>query len=241
MNIFCRTLLFAGIFAGGLTAHPETKEEFVEACKAAWESGQIEKLNELTYTEGATEADKERLAKSRAVGMSGTKIESAKLLPMPEDFQSVTVGKGMKWEPTYMPTGFLKLELLREEKKNGAISIPYAVIDRKYYLLGTKSTDLDWKGPPDVLLTYELTSPKAIDVEVEYSWNASGLDQTRKITFPVKGFVGNGLQGQQINWLKVTTNSPDSTLTLSLAKDRKEHFKSQPLSGIGTIEYKKPD
>ncbi len=222
-------------------AHPTSDDSFVEACKTAWESGQIEKLNELTYTEGATEADKERLAKNRATGMSGTKIKAATLLPVPEDFQSVTIGKGMKWEPTHTPTGFLKLELLREGKESGAVSIAYTIIDRKYYLVGTKSTDLKWTGPPDVLLTYELTSPVATEVEVEYSWNASGVDQTRKIKFPVKGFVGNSTQGQHINWIRVTAKSPDSTLTLSLSKDTKEYFKSQPLIGVGIIEYKKPN
>lgn len=104
------------------------------------------------------------------------------------------------------------------------------------FVAAWKSAVLDWKGPRDTVWNCHRIGKGSDHIEVAYDWNASGVDLTRKVKRS-----SNGIVGQHINWIKVTSKDPDSELVLELLQGDKDFYQSEPLKGIGTIEYKKPN
>lgn len=213
-----------------LLAHPTTEDSFVAAWKSAVESKDLAAIEKLTYLEGLTEENR-KLVLNKDWLDRVTEIKTVTLEPLPKDFQSGAVAHGKKSELLKTPIGFIKVE-----GKPWSNMKPYAVIDGKYFVIGAKVTELDWKGPPDRSWNIHVHGKGSENVVIEYCWNASGVDLTRKMQRS-----SNGIVGQHINWIKVTSQDPNSELVLELLQGDKAFYKSEPLKGIGTIEYKKPN
>jgi hypothetical protein len=115
-----------------------------------------------------------------------------------------------------------------------SISAPYANIDGRYYLISSKSTDLHWKGPPDVSIGFAVNGPNQGKMRILAKYNVSGVDLERSLSQPAMI-----LRGQYFSQITVCSEDPNADLTLTVTREGEEIFKSQELKGVGTIEYKK--
>ena len=218
-----------------LLAHPTTEDSFAAAWKSAVESKDLAAIEKLTYLEGlSTEERKDSCSRALSNLDWIGEIAEVTFEPLDDDFEMVMIAHGKKSESLTKPIGLIKL--VSKNQSKGAMSKPYTVIDGKYYCVAAKITNLDWKGPRDTVWNCHIIGKGADNIEVEYSWNASGVDLTRKVKRS-----SNGIVGQHINWIKVTSKDPDSELVLELLQGDKDFYQSEPLKGIGTIEYKKPN
>lgn len=235
LTIFAVSSL-SGLF---VSAQPTTAEALVSELRAACEQKDGAKYDALMYFEGASDADKAAVAGIR-FDWGGGMVSDMSLVPLPKDFDLVNIGRGRKFELTHPPTGLVKIDITGSKYGSGSgkmsSSVPYANIDGKYFIVAMKSTDLGWKGPVDGTLGFFVSGDGAENVTIEYCWNASGVDQTKKSVIRSLNFIG-----QHINWLKVTSDSTATNVTLKIDKDGKEIYLSDPLKGIGMLEYKKPD
>ncbi len=100
------------------------------------------------------------------------------------------------------------------------------------FVAAWKSAVLDWKGPRDTVWNCHRIGKGADDIEVEYSWNASSVELTRKVKRS-----SNGIVGQHINWIKVTSKDPDSELVLELLQGDKDFYQSKVSIQITTAEF----
>ncbi len=221
---------------GFAIAQPITPDAFVADYRAAFEAKDSAKLDALTYFEGASEEDREKVRGARASTFGSGEIKSISLVPIPEDYGSVRIGRGKKFELTYAPKGMLEVKFSGNVKGLDGIQIPYAIVGGRYFIVTVKTTDLGWKGPQDQTLGLFISGAGADTATIEYSWNVSGVDQTKKSATRSVNFIG-----QHVNWVKVTSISPDSEITLELNRNGQATYTSPPFKGKGTLEYKKTD
>ena len=214
-------------------AQPSSPNEFIAAYRTAIQEKSVEKLDALTYTIGMNEADKKQVDSMQQMGFRNEAIVGISLEPLPADLQTVGIMAGKKYEPTYPPTGMIKVQYGAANGSDSS-SQGYAIIGGHYFLVSSKSTDLGWKGPPDKPLTYMVSGWVPGKVQIKAKWNTSGVDQERSYN----GNSGGGM-GQFWVDVKVTSTDDNTDLTLVVSEDNKEIFRSQPLKGKGTIEYKK--
>lgn len=226
--------LSLGILPITLLAEPTSPDEFIAAYRAAIQERSGEKLDALTYSKGMSEADKQQAAQVQQMVFTDKEITSIALAPLPEDFQTVYILRGKKLEPTYPPTGLIQTKYQGAGNGLNATSAPYAVIDGKYFLISSKSTDLGWSGPPDKTITFMVTGRGQDKVQIKAKWNASGVDQERLFKSPSSNFMG-----QYFEEITVTSTEDDTDVTLTILESGKRIFVSEPLKGRGTIEYKK--
>ena len=218
------------VFASG----PTTPEQFTTAFNAALKEKSAEKLDALTYTIGMTDADKEQVKLSQKMIFSDKEIDSISLQPLPEDYETVYIMQGKKIEPTYPPAGIIKTTYANPGHGLNSTSAPYAIVDGRYYLITSKSTDLGWTGPKDKTITFMVMGRSQNKVQIKAKWNASGVDQERIFKSPSSNFPGQFFQQ-----IIVTSTDNDTDVTLTILEAGKEIFVSQPLKGKGVLEYKK--
>jgi len=225
--------LFA--FTFGATAAEDTDSEaFASALRTAIAEKDDQKLEALIYHEGASPEDKQRMtAMLQRLYFNGKEVDAISFEPLPTDFESVLIVQGRKIEPTAPPKGMVKVTLKGAENGRGNSSGPYAVVDGKFFLVGMKSTDLGWKGPPDKNIGFSVTGQGVSDLQIQGVWNASGV-QLKK-TFREGGHT---FWGQHFVELKVTSNNDDCDVTVIIREDGKAIF-SEPLKGKGAVQYKK--
>ena len=218
-----------------LASEPKSPEDFIAAFRTVIKEKSTEKLAALTYLVGATDADKEQVKRvAQQVIFTDKEIDSISLQPLPEDYQSVYIMRGMKLEPTYPPSGIIQTKYSGTGNGLNSTSSPYAVIDGKYFLVTSKRTDLGWTGPEDKIITFMVMGRGQDKVQVKAKWNASGVDQERIFKSPSDNFLG-----QHFNQITVTSTDDDTDVTLTVLEAGKEIFVSQPLKGKGVLEYKK--
>jgi len=217
-----------------LASEPKTPEEFVAAFSSALKEKSAEKLDALTYLVGATDADKEQVKRAQQIIFTDKEIASISLQPLPEDFQTVFIMRGKKLEPTYTPSGIIQTKYSGTSNGISSTSSPYAVIDGKYFLITTKSTDLGWTGPADKTINFMVMGRGQDKVVIKAKWNASGVNQEEIFKSPSTGFMG-----QYFDQITVTSTNDDTDITLTILEAGKEIFVSQPLKGKGVLEYKK--
>ena len=211
-----------------------TESAFTEAIKAALTTKSAEKLNAIIYTSGMSEADKARAAKAQERILDGREIEGITLAELPKDFVSTFIVQGMKYEPTAQPSGLVKIDFKKTGSAVNSMSMPYAIIKGAYHLLTTKSTDLKWTGPADVSIGFMVMGKGQDKVSVRGKFNASGVDMERSF----KG-SSSTIFGQHFSEITVTSDDPETDVTLRVLENRNEIFKSEPLKGKGVITYKK--
>ena len=144
------------------------------------------------------------------------------------------IQRGKKIEPTYTPIGLIQTKYKDAGNGMNSTSAPYAVIDGKYFLISSKSTDLGWSGPPDKTITFMVMGRGQNKVQIKAKWNASGVDQERIFKSPSSNFMG-----QFFEEVTVTSTEDDTDVTLTILEAGKKVFQSEPLKGKGTLEYKR--
>jgi hypothetical protein len=112
-------------------------------------------------------------------------------------------------------------------------SIAYAVVEGKFFLVGMKSTDLGWKGPPDKNIGFSVVGQGSAGLQIQGVWNASGV-QLKK-TFKEGSIT---FWGQYFEQLNVTSDNDDCDVTVTITEDGKTIY-SEPLKGKGVLQYKK--
>jgi hypothetical protein len=214
----------------------KTPDEFVAAFRAGFQEKDPKKLDEITYSVGMSEADKQQATRVQKMIFTDQEIESVTLEPLPDDFESVFILRGQKIEPTHQPVGLVHIKYKNHPNGTQSTSCAYAVVDGKYYLVGTKSTDLGWTGPPDKTIGFMVMGAGQNDVKIRVKWNASGVDQEKAFEKPSSSFVG-----QYIQSITVTSIKDETDVTLTVLDSGKPIYTSEPLKGKGTLEYKKED
>ena len=214
----------------------KTPEEFVAAFRAGIQEKNPQKLDEITYSVGMSEADKQQATQFQKMIFTDQEIESVTLEPLPADFESVFIMRGKKFEHTHQPVGLIHMKYKDHPNGTKSTSCAYTVVDGKYYLVGTKSTDLGWTGPPDKTIGFMIMGAGQNDVKIRVKWNASGVDQEKAFDKPSSSFVGQSIQS-----VAVTSIKDETDVTLTVLDSGKPIYTSDPLKGKGTLEYKKED
>ncbi|MCE0483227.1 MAG: hypothetical protein LV479_03195 [Methylacidiphilales bacterium] len=218
----------------GATAAPATPEAFIAAIKSAIAAKRADQILALTYTMGMSDADKEMTPSIDKFLLFANPVTNISFFPLPPYYlPAVYVSHGKKSELTTKPRGMVFIGF-DPDSGNGARNtlLPYAVIDGRYYLVGSKTTDLDWKGPPDKTLSFMVMGQGTNSVRVHIKWDASGVELERIIPSGSSGFMG-----QYFESVKVVCSASSADLTLELMENGKDI--APVLKGKGSITYSK--
>lgn len=225
--------LFASICASSAAA-PIGADQFASALRAAIAGKNDQKLEALTYVEGASPEDKKRITSMlRMMYFNGKDVDEISFEPLPSDFESVLIVQGRKIEPTAPPMGMVKVTFKGAEHGQGSSSGPYTVVDGKLHLVGMKSTELGWKGPPDKNIGFSVVGQGSTDLQIHGVWNASGV-QLKK-TFQESSIT---FWGQHFEQLSVTSDNEACDVTVTITEDGRVIF-SDTLEGRGAVHYTK--
>lgn len=232
---FCAVLFSTVSFADA----PKTKEDFVAAVKTAFEAKDTKKIRELVYEKGQSDFDnkqEEQILPMMVKQLDGT--ETFTIEPLPADMETMQIAMGRKIEPTHAPDGVLKVQHTSADgNSKWSFTLPYAQIDGVFYITGTKSTDLGWKGPEDKLIVVNVHGADKDKLKAHIKYNASGVDQERNMKYP-----SATLMVQSITEITVTNDDDSATLQLEIeTRDGSLHYQSAPLKGKGVITYHKGD
>ena len=227
-----------GMLALTARAQQNSPEEFLATYRAAIEERSPEKFESITYSEGMSEEDRKLGDCMEQVMLStfaATPVERITLEPLGEDFRPIIIARGKKYEPTYPPVGQIKIHYQQTDENSPKWTMtPYAVINGKYFIISTKSTDLNWKGPPDKTLTFMLMGTGADKAVIKAKWNASGVNQEDTFKVPSSNFLG-----QYFDEITATCPEDNTDVTLTVMENSREIYTSGTLQGKGTLEYKR--
>ena len=215
----------------------ESPEAFAAALKEAFARKDTAKLEALFYSAGMSGEEKQQaLAEAQQGFASLGDIESVTLLPMPAGFLPVIVTGGRRVETTAPPAGQVVLKFRTSDQRSTSGYPVYGIVDGRYYLLGKKSRAVEWAGPADQKLSYELTGEGLDGLRTSLKWNGSGVDQEH--TFTAASY---SLFGQFIREISVTSDNEKTDAILTVLENDKPIFASKPLKGKGTLGYKRPN
>lgn len=214
---------------------PKTEAELISQYRDAISTNDAAKLADLTYREGMSEQDLAMSTRGHEMllKMSG-EIDDVVLQPLPDDFQTVAIMRGKKIEMTAPPKGLVHLKFKDGPTGGNSTSTPYTIVDGLYYLIGPKTTDLDWQGPPDKNIGFMVIGQGQDNVDIVVEWNASGVLQSRKFTEPSSTFWG-----QHINSVTVVSDSDDTDVKITVLENGETIHESEALKGQGKLEYKR--
>lgn len=218
----------------GAIAESKDSAQFTSALGSAITGKDNQKLEALIYFEGASPEDKQRMTDMfQMMLMNGKDVDEISLEPLPSDFDSVLIVRGKKIEPTAPPQGMVKVTFKGVEHGQGNSSSAYAVVGGKYFLVGMKSTDLGWKGPPDKNIGYSVLGEGASELRIHGVWNASGVQLKKSFKEPSITFWG-----QYFEEFTITSDNDSCDVTLEITEDG-ETIYSKPLKGKGSLTYEK--
>ncbi len=226
-------VLFLGAEPNSSWAQPSTPEEFITTYRTACQEKSIEKLNAITYMAGLSESDKKQMTEDAGRNFNEGKIVEVSLAPLPPDYQSTDVGYGIKTELNHPAFGCIKI-LYKENNGTVGTLTPYAIIGGHYFLLGSKNTDLGWKGPKDRFISFSVDGKGRDKVQITGKWNASGVEMEKSFH---RSYCG--VAGQYFENVTVTSMEDDADITLVLYVAGRKVYESQPLKGKGTLLYEK--
>jgi hypothetical protein len=235
-----KQISIAAVFAAALfiqTAAAEitTEKEFVDAVRTAITEESVPKIDALTYQVGMSDTDKTMVAGSRKYLFKGGEIESVTLGPVPEHLKGPMVMSGKKIEPTCEPAGIIKIQYKKAPGgSTSSSSLAYGKVGGAFYLIGTKSTDLGWKGPPDKQIGYTLMGPGQNEASITVKYNASGVDLERKDAATSMAFFG-----QYISAIVIKSENPKADLKLTLREGAKEVGEAVSYKGAGEWTYER--
>ena len=224
--------LFLSLSLFRASAAPTARDAFFAALKSAIAAKSTDQLLALTCTTGMSDSDKKFAAIVDQQLLFAEPVTNISFLTLPPYFRAVYVTQGKKIEPTIQPRGLVEFGF-DPDAGNGARNtlLPYAIINGSYYLVGCKSTDLGWKGPPDKTLSFMVMGQGAKGIKVDAKWNVSGIEQEGTY---IQGSVG--FLGQYFESVTVTCADPNADLSLELMENGKDIV--PPLKGKGTITFK---
>ncbi len=231
-----KTVLACAAILACLASHAapiKSSQDFLDTIKAAMTAQDMKLLHSLIYDKGMPEADKTPPENDAPSGKNAVEIASITLDPLPKGYQTLAVVSGVRYEPTYPPAGLVAIRFAKNPGGPDSTSMPYAIVDGAYYLVATKKTDLNWKGPPDSTIGYFLIGQGTDKVAISGKYNVSGVDLGGDFSA-----ASMSLTGQYISEMTVVSNSDDVHVTLVILQDGKRVFTSEPLIGRGTIEYR---
>ncbi len=211
----------------------DSEADFLRAVRTACEEKNAAKLDAMTYTVGMSPEDKEGLAQRGEILSGIGTITAVSVQPVTADVQSTFILKGRKYEPTYAPVGEVRIES-EQTSGNGWISLPYAVIDGHYFIVTSKSTPVQTSGPPDVNIGFMVVGPGQDKVAIEARYSVSGKETERSFQSPSSSFIG-----QYISQITVTSDRPETDVTLTVLQDGREIYQSAPLRGVGKLKYRR--
>lgn len=215
-------------------APPTTVEGLIEALRKAIIEKDQPALDSLTYSVGMSDSDKQMAARAQQGLMSGREIDEINTTALPEDFQSIMVARGKKIEPTNPPKGLIQIKYKEQEGSSFSSSLPYTEVEGRYYLIGTKTTELDWDGPPDKQIGFGVMGVGQDSIKVRVKWNASGIQQEQIFSAPSAILIG-----QYIESVVVTSDRDDADVTLTIREGGDVIYTSEALKGKGNIEYER--
>jgi hypothetical protein len=219
---------------GASAAEADGSAKFKDSLRAAITEKDHQKLEGLIYSEGSSLADRQRMSSQlRTMLLNEREVEEISLEPLPSDFDSFYIARGQKFEPTATPVGMITVTFKGDGQGQSKSSRSYTIVEGRFFLVGMKSTDLGWKGPPDKYIGFNVFGKGAAELQIQGVWNASGV-QLKK-TFKEGSIT---FWGQYIEELNVTSGNDDCDVTVSITEDGKKIY-SQPLKGKGSVQYKK--
>ncbi|MGH8045684.1 MAG: hypothetical protein ACREKL_00430 [Chthoniobacterales bacterium] len=193
------------------------------------------KLDALTYKEGMSDADKQMFARMRKYIFQDGEIETITLEPLPDRMRGPAIMNGKKLEPTCEPVGLIKIKYKTTKDGDGmSTSAAYGKVGDAYWLIGTKATDLHWKGPPDKPIGYMIMGAGQNKISVSIKYNVSGVDLEQKDTSASMSFYG-----QYISSVTIKSSDPDADLTLTLRDNGEEIAQAGPYKGVGEWTYER--
>lgn len=208
--------------------------DFTSALREAITEKDIQKIDALTFSEGASPEDKKRTSQMQEMMlMRGKDIDIISLEPLPSDFESLIVMNGQKIEPTAPPVGMVKITYKKAEQGLGNSTLAYSVVGGKFFLVGMKSTALAWKGPPDRNIGYSIVGLGVSNLKIHGAWNASGVPLKKEFKQSNTTFWG-----QHFEELTVTSENEECDATVTIQEDGKTIY-TQPLKGKTSLQYKK--
>ena len=234
------SLLIAMFLLGSNASKADTPEEFLATYRTALEQKNTNKLLSLYYTNGCSEFDITGLKEMEPINhFFNGKLTNVSFAPISKDWNPIHIADGKKYEPTHSVDGVIKFFYVSQPENAQSTHYSggdgYAVIDGIHRLITAKSTNLGWKGPKDQQLNFTVTGKGGNKCEIQYKWNASGVDQQAALS----GNSGIVLLGQFIESIHVTSLDDDTDLILTVREGGKEIYTSSPLKGKGTLEYKR--
>lgn len=224
---------------GSIASKADTPEEFLATYRTALEQKDTNKLLSLYYTNGCSAVDITTLHEVVRAHFDKAKIKSASVQPLPNSYSNVQIINGIKYEPSYTPTGLITIVYDTPSGINASINDAYSVIGDKHYLTASKSTDLEWKGPQDHELNFMVNGIGSEKLLMKAKWNVSGFDQEATFTNGNQQMV----RGQYFENISVTSTNNETDIVLRVIDgevmgDGKEIY-SNSLKGKGTLEYKR--
>lgn len=234
----CTIQAFVAICAASAVAFggpPTSEEELIAEVREAIASGDSTKLDALTYTEGMSADDKAMSARVNKMQLTtAPEVETISIQPLPNGLQSVIIANGKKVEMSGPPAGMVEVHYKDSGNGMTSSSTPYTIINDAYYLVGPKTTDLGWTGPPDKNIGFMVIGQGQDAVSIKAQWNASGVTQTQEFSEPSSTFWG-----QHIDSMTVTSDSDDTNVTITILEGGETIYESDPLNGRGVLEYKR--
>lgn len=227
-------LFFSLLISSFCAFAQDTPATFLKAVEEALNEQSAAKFETLIYKEGMSDADKEMSRRMLQHTLNNPGVDTIELQPLPADFQSVFIIRGKRIEPTAMPVGTVKIQYRKAGSGSQSSTIPYAIVNGRFYIIGTKSTDLNWKGPEDKNIGYMIMGKGQDAIKGTVKWNASGVDLEEPISSSSLSFFG-----QYIDEVTISSDSADTDVTITIMDSGKQIFQSAPLKGKGTQSYKR--
>jgi hypothetical protein len=235
MKIFPCLLTLVCLTTGHLlAAGAASVEELRATLQDAVTEHKIPAIRDLYYAEGMTNEDIAATERPLHLALSEGTVTDVIVAPLPPGFQTSTVALGLKTELLHAPQGLISLAFTDMRTGLKGLSLPYAQIDGRYYLIGTRVTDLQWQGPRDQSLGYTVNGPGQHKITVLVKWNASGVD----LEYQTDAAFAT-LLGQHFNEVIVTSTDSAADLILTLRDKSGIIFTSAPLKGEGEIRYRR--
>lgn len=224
-------LIFAGLFLAlalsSSRADGQDEDTFTASLKRALVSqDQKAFLSLVDAPPGRTE-----LSESLKALFVNPDVFSVSLGPLPVDYQPFFIINGKRLEPSHAPKGVVTISFKKDAGLTSS-QLPYTIVDGTYRIVTTKTTDLNWKGPPDANIGFFVVGDGAEDVEVKVRYNASGVDMEQ-----VLHTSSASLFGQYFSGITVTTSDPAASLYLKVVSAQTEIYRSELLNGRGSLTY----
>lgn len=209
----------------------------IGSVKAAIQSRGEDKIEGLTDFTGMTDSDRTMYRQWQYKLVTDQRqIINIEYLPVHDDFYANSIGFGKKLEATHAVLGVLRITYGGGMGDPTYARIPVTTIDGDYFLAGVKSINLNWHGPVDHRIGYQVIG-RASQAQLHARWNVSGVE--RQATIPISGDYTAVLVGQYMEEVTLTSQADDANLKLVVTDGINIVYTSPELHGQGKLQYVK--